>query len=89
MQYGIGWAKSMAHKYNFKLVCRCPNDKSVNVYDVEVLSNTQIDVEDYNKFQDKVYNQFLFQESLHELLKIKYDNVKLVGHHLGVKVTSE
>jgi hypothetical protein len=79
----------MKHRYDFELVCRCPNDKSVNIYDVEVFSNQQIDVEEFNKFQSEIYNQFMFQEDLHHLLKIKYKKVKVVGFHLGVKVISE
>ena len=79
----------MKHRYDFKLVCRCPNDKSVNIYDVEVFSNQQIDVEKFNKFQSEIYNKFMFQEDLHQLLKTKYKKVKVVGFHLGVKVISE
>ena len=33
------------HLYQFKLVCRCPNDESVNIYDVEINS-------DYKRFLD-------------------------------------
>ena len=38
----------MKHTYNFRLVCRCPNDKSVNIYDVEFTTENQIQVEEFN-----------------------------------------
>ena len=92
MEYGIGWAKSMTHKYNFKLVCRCPNDKSVNIYDVEITTKNQIQVEEFNKIQAKIYNQFMYQEEVFDLLKaglINDDSLTVVGNHLGVEVISK
>ena len=47
--------------YQFKLVCRCPNDRTVNIYDVEVQAKSIIEVEEFNKFQDKYYEDFIFQ----------------------------
>ena len=76
------------HKYNFKLVCRCPNDKSVNIYDVKIKSDDQIQVEEFNKFQKKIYNELMYQEEIYELLNQAYDNVTLVGNHLNVEVVS-
>ena len=79
----------MTHTYKFKLVCRCPNDKSVNIYDVEIKSNDVIEVEQFQKVQTRIYNEFYFQEEVFDLLKAGYDNVQVVGYHLGVKVISE
>lgn len=82
----------MTHSYNFKLVCRCPNDKSVNIYDVEITTENQIQVEVFNKIQAKIYNKFMYQEEVFELLKaglINHDTLTLVGTHLGVEVISE
>ena len=83
--------------YQFKLVCRCPNDRTVNIYDVEVQAKSIIEVEEFNKFQDKYYEDFMFQEDLFELLK-EYCNklgsynsqkVQVVGYHNGVKVSTK
>jgi hypothetical protein len=79
----------MTHTYKFKLVCRCPNDKSVNIYDVEIKSDDVIEVEQFQKVQTRIYNEFYFQEEVFDLLKAAYDNVQVVGYHLGVKVISE
>ncbi len=79
----------MTHTYKFKLVCRCPNDKSVNIYDVEIKSDDVIEVEEFQKVQRRIYNEFYFQEEVFDLLKAGYDNVQVVGYHLGVKVISE
>ena len=79
----------MTHTYKFKLVCRCPNDKSVNIYDVEIKSDDVIEVEEFQKVQRRIYNEFYFQEEVFDLLKTAYDNVQVVGYHLGVKVISE
>ena len=46
----------MTHTYKFKLVCRCPNDKSVNIYDVEIKSDDVIEVEEFQKVQRRIYN---------------------------------
>ena len=54
----------MTHSYKFRLVCRCPNDKSVNIYDVEITTENQIQVEEFNKIQAKIYNKFMYQEEL-------------------------
>ena len=82
----------MTHSYNFKLVCRCPNDKSVNIYDVEITTENQIQVEVFNKIQAKIYNKFMYQEELFDLLKeglMNHDTLTLIGTHLGVEVISE
>tara|TARA_R100001086_G_scaffold176195_1_gene97218 strand:+ start:693 stop:953 length:261 start_codon:yes stop_codon:yes gene_type:complete len=83
--------------YQFKLVCRCPNDRTVNIYDVEVQAKSIIEVEEFNKFQDKYYEDFIFQEDLFELLKEYCNNlgsynsqkVQVVGYHNGVKVITK
>ena len=75
--------------YQFKLVCRCPNDESVNIYDVEINSDAIIEVEEFVKIQKRIYNQLMFQEDLFEILKSRFDSVKLTSDHLGVKVTSK
>ena len=54
--------------YQFKLVCRCQNDQTVNIYDVEIQSQEMIEVEEFSKFQDKIYDDVLFQEDVFELL---------------------
>ena len=77
------------HLYQFKLVCRCPNDESVNIYDVEIQSQEMIEVEEFSKFQDKIYDDVLFQEDVFELLKELYQNVQIVGYHNGVKVITK
>ena len=82
----------MTHSYNFKLVCRCPNDKSVNIYDVEITTEHQIKVEEFNKIQAKIYNKFMYQEEVFDLLKeglMNHDTLTLIGNHLGVEVISE
>tara|TARA_R110002050_G_scaffold172703_1_gene304884 strand:+ start:369 stop:620 length:252 start_codon:yes stop_codon:yes gene_type:complete len=82
----------MTHSYNFKLVCRCPNDKSVNIYDVEITTENQIQVEVFNKIQEKIYKKFMYQEELFDMLKeglMNHDTLTLVGTHLGVEVISE
>ena len=75
--------------YQFKLVCRCQNDLTVNIYDVEIQSQEMIEVEEFNKFQDKIYDDVLFQEDVFELLKELYQNVQIVGYHNGVKVITK
>jgi len=75
--------------YQFKLVCRCQNDQTVNIYDVEIQSQEMIEVEEFNKFQDKIYDDALFQEDVFELLKELYQNVQIVGYHNGVKVITK
>jgi len=75
--------------YQFKLVCRCPNDESVNIYDVEVQSPNMIEVEEFNKFQNKYYEDHLYQEDLYELLNELYYKVEIVGYHNGVKVITK
>ena len=82
----------MKHTYNFKLVCRCPNDKSVNIYDVEITTEDQIQVEEFNKIQKKIYNKFMYQEEVFKLLKeelLDNDTLTVIGNHLGVEVISE
>ncbi len=41
------------NSYRFKLVCRCPYDGMVNIYDVTVESNEQVDVEKFINFKKK------------------------------------
>ena len=41
----------MKHMYDFKLVCRCPNDKSVNICDVQIKSDETIEVEEFSKIK--------------------------------------
>ena len=82
----------MTHTYNFKIVCRCPNDKSVNIYDVEITTENQIQVEKFNKIQAKIYNKFMYQEEVFDLLKeglMNHDKLTVIGNHLGVEVISE
>ena len=82
----------MTHSYNFRLVCRCPNDKSVNIYDVEITTEHQIQVEEFNKIQAKIYNKFMYQEEVFDLLKeglMNHDTLTVIGNHLGVEVISE
>jgi hypothetical protein len=74
--------------YNFKLVCRCPHDNSVNIYDVLINSEIQIDVEDFVEFQDEIYSEKYLQEEIWELLSKLYDNVSITGTHLGVQVVT-
>ena len=75
--------------YQFKLVCRCQNDQTVNIYDVEIQYQEMIEVEEFSKFQDKIYDDVLFQEDVFELLKELYQNVQIVGYHNGVKVITK
>ena len=75
--------------YQFKLVCRCQNDQTVNIYDVEIQTQEMIEVEEFSKFQDKIYDDVLFQEDVFELLKELYENVQIVGYHNGVKVITK
>ena len=75
--------------YQFKLVCRCQNDQTVNIYDVEIQSQEMIEVEEFSKFQEKIYDNVLFQEDVFELLKELYQNVQIVGYHNGVKVITK
>jgi hypothetical protein len=70
-------------------VCRCQNDQTVNIYDVEIQSQEMIEVEEFSKFQDKIYDDVLFQEDVFELLKELYQNVQIVGYHNGVKVITK
>ena len=77
------------HKYKFNIVARCPNDTSVNIYNVTVKSKSIIEVEEFLRIQNDYYRRDIFQEDLFEYLKEKYDHVKVVGTHLGVKVISK
>ena len=70
-------------------MCRCQNDQTVNIYDVEIQSQEMIEVEEFSKFQDKIYDDVLFQEDVFELLKELYQNVQIVGYHNGVKVITK
>ena len=77
------------HKYKFKITSRCPNDTSINIYKITIRSKTMIQVEDFFKIQNEYYNRDIYQEDLFNDLKDKYNHVKVVGDHLGVKVISE
>ena len=48
-----------------------------------------IEVEEFVTIQNDYYQRDIFQEDLFEHLKAKYDDVKVVGTHLGVKVVSQ
>ena len=56
------------NSYQFKLVCRCPYDGMVNIYDVTVESNEQVDVEKFIKFQEEIYEKRYLQEQLSKML---------------------
>ena len=77
------------HKYKFNIVARCPNDTSVNIYNVTVKSKSIIEVEEFLRIQNDYYRRDIFQEDLFEHLKARYGDVKVVGTHLGVKVISK
>ena len=77
------------HMYKFNIVARCPNDTSVNIYNVTVKSKSIIEVEEFLRIQNDYYRRDIFQEDLFEHLKARYDDVKVVGTHLGVKVISK
>ena len=75
--------------YKFKIVARCPNDTSVNIYKVTIKSKTMIQVEEFLRIQNEYYNRDIYQEDLFNNLKDKYTDVKVVGNHLGVEIISE
>ena len=75
--------------YKFKIVARCPNDTSVNIYKVSIKSNTMIQVEEFLRIQNEYYNRDIYQEDLFNHLKDKYNDVKVVCNHLGVEIISE
>ena len=75
--------------YKFKIVARCPNDTSVNIYKVTIKSKTMIQVEEFLRIQNEYYNRDIYQEDLFHHLKDKYNDVKVVGNHLGVQIISE
>ena len=75
--------------YKFKIVARCPNDTSVNIYKVTIKSKTMIQVEEFLRIQNEYYNRDIYQEDLFNDLKDKYNDVKVVGNHLGVEIISE
>ena len=77
------------HKYKFNIVARCPNDTSVNIYNVTVKSKSMIEVEEFLRIQNDYYRRDIFQEDLFEHLKATYGDVKVAGTHLGVKVISK
>ena len=76
------------NSYQFKLVCRCPYDSMVNIYDVTVESNEQVDVEKFLKFQDEVYEKRYLQEQLSKMLSEMFGRVTIIGEHSGVKIVS-
>tara|TARA_Y100000114_G_C11665988_1_gene281382 strand:+ start:221 stop:457 length:237 start_codon:yes stop_codon:yes gene_type:complete len=75
--------------YKFKIVARCPNDTSVNIYKVTIKSKTMIQVEEFLRIQNEYYNRDIYQEDLFHNLKDKYNDVKVVGNHLGVEIISK
>ena len=75
--------------YKFKIVARCPNDTSGNIYDITIKSKTMIEVEEFLRIQNEYYNRDIYQEDLFNNLKDKYTDVKVVGNHLGVEIISE
>ena len=76
------------NSYQFKLVCRCPYDGMVNIYDVTVESNEQVDVEKFIKFQEEVYEKRYLQEQLSKMLSEMFGKVTIIGEHSGVKIVS-
>ncbi len=53
--------------YQFKLVCRCPYDDMVNIYDVKIESDEQVDVEKFVDFQKEIYDKryLSWSDSIH------------------------
>ena len=76
------------NSYQFKLVCRCPYDGMVNIYDVTVESNEQVDVEKFIKFQEEIYEKRYLQEQLSKMLSEMFGKVTIIGEHYGVKIVS-
>tara|TARA_R100001224_G_scaffold41132_1_gene23644 strand:+ start:571 stop:807 length:237 start_codon:yes stop_codon:yes gene_type:complete len=76
------------NSYQFKLVCRCPYDGMVNIYDVTVESNEQVDVEKFIKFQEEIYEKRYLQEQLSKMLSEMFGKVIIIGEHSGVKIVS-
>lgn len=76
------------NNYQFKLVCRCPYDGMVNIYDVTVESNEQVDVEKFIKFQEEIYEKRYLQEQLSKMLSEMFGKVTIIGEHSGVKIVS-
>tara|TARA_Y100001972_G_C7555813_1_gene279249 strand:- start:6 stop:242 length:237 start_codon:yes stop_codon:yes gene_type:complete len=76
------------NSYQFKLVCRCPYDGMVNIYDVTVESNEQVDVEKFIKFQEEIYEKRYLQEQLSKMLLEMFGKVTIIGEHSGVKIVS-
>ena len=76
------------NNYQFKLVCRCPYDGMVNIYDVTVESNEQVDVEKFIKFQEEIYEKRYLQEQLSKMLSEMFGRVIIIGEHSGVKIVS-
>ena len=76
------------NSYQFKLVCRCPYDGMVNIYDVTVESDEQVDVEKFIKFQEEIYEKRYLQEQLSKMLSEMFGKVTIIGEHSGVKIVS-
>ena len=76
------------NSYQFKLVCRCPYDGMVNIYDVTVESNEQVDVEKFIKFQEEIYEKRYLQEQLSKMLSEMFGKVTIIDEHSGVKIVS-
>ena len=55
--------------YKFKIVARCPNDTSVNIYDITIKSKTMIEVEEFLRIQNELLNMDLYQVDLFNHLK--------------------
>ena len=69
---------SKMNSYQFKLVCRCPYDGMVNIYDVTVESNEQVDVEKFIQFQKEIYEKKYLQEQLSKMLSEMFGRVMQV-----------
>tara|TARA_R100001163_G_C5047484_1_gene184651 strand:+ start:185 stop:415 length:231 start_codon:yes stop_codon:yes gene_type:complete len=72
----------------------------VNIYDVSIRCEHQIDVEDFIKFQDEIYNKTYIQETLCEMIADRYAidieipnvnsvHVEMKGIHSGTIIISK
>ena len=77
------------YEYKFKLVARCPNDTSVNIYDVTIKNKTMVQVEEFLSLQNDYYLRDIYQEDIFDQLKDRYDVLKIVGTHQGVEVITQ
>ena len=76
------------NSYQFKLVCRCPYDDMVNIYDVKIESDEQVDVEKFVEFQKEIYDKRYLQEEISKMLSEQFGRVTVVGEHSGIKIVS-